>query len=292
MFDLNTTLKKLQNAGILGAKEAHDMYVKGDAKHIKDCATILESVNGPGVSDKFDTLLRTVHQYGLSRFEDIQLLLQVYSEAFDETVAHEAYSSTLKGALFDDWRLQYTHVTLRYSLLSTLIFGVAYAVLKVMMVADENTPFQTKLNPPYIAYVAALNLGYVVCYHMLAFGIASTFLLTIFSFIRLCIVAIRTIGRDKIKVKLKYTVSWVIVNIICFFVLVALSLFGFTFPYLIMLMSAVLSSMIGGVCCSLDCECRLNGPQVNKIISKILLRVVPRSALKSYKQLFKETSKS
>lgn len=284
MTELKETLVKLKDANILGAKEALDMYIKGDAKNIKDLSTIIGSVNPPGVSDKFDSLVRKVHQYGLNRKEDIQLLLKVYSDVFSESDAHDAYLSTLKGALLDDWRTQYTHVTMRWSLLSTSIFGILYVFLKIMKMADENAPLQTKLNPPYVAYVACLNFAYIICYHMLGFGIASTALLVILSAIRLVIVAIR---RKHKKLNMKYSVSWIFINVICFSLLAILSIAGFTFPYLILLMSAILSSMIGGICCSLDCECRLNAKQVNGILSKIALRMIPKSAMKSLKNLFK-----
>lgn len=281
---LKETLVKLKDAGILGAKEALDMYNKGDAKTINDVATIIGSVNGPGVSEKFDALIRKVHQYGLSRKEDVRLLIQVYSNVFSESDAHDAYTATLKGALLNDWRIQYTHVTLRWSILSTTIFGIIYAFLKIMMMAEETTPMTMKLNPPHIAYFAFLNLGYVIFYHLFAFGIASSVLLTILSIIRLIIVAIK----KKSKLNVKYTVSWILVNIACFTLLVILSIAGFTFPYLLLLLSAILSSMIGGICCSLDCECRLNGTQVNSILSMYALRLIPKSTMKSLKNLFKE----
>jgi hypothetical protein len=259
------------------------MHNKGDAVDVKDCATILASVNAPGTSTEFDALLRQVHQYGLTRHEDIQLLLQVYSDDFQESDAHAAYSATLKGALLNDWRLQYTHVTMRWSLISTLVCGVVYAGLKLAMLSEEHTPPPVKMTPQYVAYAAALNLGYVVSYHAFAFGIASSALLVALSAIRLAIVAART----KWKFKMRYTVSWILANVVGFAALVALSLAGFTFPYLILVVSAVLSSMLGGFCCSLDCECRLNGTQLNAVLTRLILRAVPKSARKSLKLLLK-----
>ena len=177
---IKSSLQALDEQGVLGAKEALARLESGDAKHAYDCAVILNAVNPPNASPKFDALLREVNQPGMSRLGTIHLLLKIHvSTPNVGAAAREIQAQTALGAVTADWKKSAVARAFEYSAITSCVVACLYLLSIAAKTLDGMIPEAARNTLFHALFTIAINITTTVLFHALAALIALTVALAI-----------------------------------------------------------------------------------------------------------------
>jgi len=127
--EVDASLAALQAKGVLGAGESRRV-----SKSVRDAARVVCTVNPPRKSSVLDAVLRAVHQPGLRRRGDAELLLEVHGSDGRSLAARarKRYLRTLRGALTIDLVTNPAHSYLLASGAALVVLSVAAIACRVL----------------------------------------------------------------------------------------------------------------------------------------------------------------